>query len=56
LATGQTPYRILVVDDKLENRQLLMELLIPIGFEVQTATNGQEAIAIVQSFSPRNWV
>jgi signal transduction histidine kinase/CheY-like chemotaxis protein len=52
LATGQTPYRILVVDDKLENRQLLMELLIPIGFEVQTATNGQDAIAIVQSFSP----
>ncbi|MEG4167544.1 MULTISPECIES: ATP-binding protein [unclassified Microcoleus] len=52
LAAGQTPYRILVVDDRLENRQLLVELLIPIGFEVQTATNGQEAIAIVQSFSP----
>jgi CheY-like chemotaxis protein len=52
LTTGKTPYRILVVDDKLENRQLLMELLIPIGFEVQTATNGQDAIAIVQSFSP----
>lgn len=52
LAAGQTPYRILVVEDKLENRQLLMELLTPIGLEVQTATNGQEAIAIVQSFSP----
>ena len=52
LAAGQPPYRILVVDDKLENRQLLMELLTPIGFEVQAATNGQEAIAIVQSFSP----
>lgn len=52
LAAGQTPYRILVVEDKLENRQLLMDLLTPIGFEVQTATNGQEAIAIVQSFSP----
>lgn len=52
LADGQITYRILVVDDKLENRQLLVELLIPIGFEVQTAINGQEAIAIVQSFSP----
>lgn len=52
LAAGQPPYRILVVEDKLQNRQLLMELLTPIGFEVQAATNGQEAIAIVQSFSP----
>lgn len=52
LASGQTPYRILVVEDKLENRQLLMELLTPIGFEVQVAIDGQDAIAIVQSFSP----
>jgi len=52
LADGQITYRILVVDDRLENRQLLVELLIPIGFEVQTAINGQEAIALVQSFSP----
>lgn len=52
LAAGQTPYRILVVDDKLENRQLLVELLIPIGFEVQTANNGQEAIGLWQSWLP----
>ena len=52
LAAGQIPYRILVVDDRLENRQLLVELLIPIGFEVQTATNGQEAIELWQSWQP----
>jgi CheY-like chemotaxis protein len=52
LAAGQKPYRILIVDDKLENRQLLMELLIPIGFEVQTATNGRDAIGIWQSWQP----
>jgi len=52
LAAGQTPYRILVVDDRLENRQLLVELLIPIGFEVQTANNGQEAIGLWQSWQP----
>jgi signal transduction histidine kinase/ActR/RegA family two-component response regulator len=52
LAAGQIAYRILVVDDKLENRQLLVELLIPIGFEVQTATNGQKAIGLWQSWQP----
>ncbi|MEG4321844.1 MULTISPECIES: DUF3365 domain-containing protein [unclassified Microcoleus] len=52
LADGQITYRILVVDDRLENRQLLVELLIPIGFEVQTANNGQEAIALWQSWQP----
>ncbi|MEG4812245.1 DUF3365 domain-containing protein [Microcoleus sp. F8-D3] len=52
LADGQISYRILVVDDKLENRQLFVELLIPIGFEVQTAINGQEAIALWQSWQP----
>lgn len=52
LAAGQIAYRILVVDDKLENRQLLVELLIPIGFEVQTANNGQEAIGLWQSWQP----
>jgi PleD family two-component response regulator len=36
-------YRILVVEDKQENRQLLVELLTSVGFEVREATNGQWA-------------
>jgi signal transduction histidine kinase/DNA-binding response OmpR family regulator len=52
LAPGQPIYRILVVDDVAENRKLLVELLQPIGFEVQQASNGQEAIAISQSWLP----
>jgi signal transduction histidine kinase/FixJ family two-component response regulator len=52
LAPGQPTYRILVVDDIAENRMLLMELLQPIGFEVQQARHGQEAIAICQSWLP----
>ncbi len=36
--------RILVVDDKPENRRLLVDLLGPLGFELREAANGREAI------------
>ncbi len=52
LEAGQPLYRILVAEDKLENRQLLVELLTPVGFEVQEAANGQEAIALWKRWSP----
>lgn len=52
LEKGQPRYRILIVEDKLENRQLLVELLTPIGFEVREAVNGQAAIELWQSWSP----
>ena len=44
LAPGQPTYKILTVDDKPINRQLLIKLLSPLGFEMQEASNGQEAI------------
>lgn len=52
IEAGQPNYRILIVEDKLENRRLMVELLRPVGFEVREATNGQEAIALWQSWSP----
>jgi PAS domain S-box-containing protein len=52
LETGQPNYRILVVDDKSENRQLLVELLSSVGFQVREADNGQEAISLWESWSP----
>ncbi|PSB20117.1 HAMP domain-containing protein [Phormidesmis priestleyi ULC007] len=52
LAAGQPHYRILIVEDKLENRRLLVELLAPIGFELQEAVNGQAAIELWQSWAP----
>ncbi|HEY9660870.1 MAG TPA: PAS domain S-box protein [Allocoleopsis sp.] len=52
LAAEQPTYRILVAEDKLANRQLLLELLVPVGFEVQEAVNGQEAIDLWQSWNP----
>lgn len=52
LVEGQPTYRLLVVDDKDANRQLLMKLLQPIGFDVREASNGQEAIASWQDWQP----
>ena len=52
LEPNQQEYRILIVDDRWENRQLLLKLLNPIGFEVKEASNGQEAIDIWQSWQP----
>ncbi|MCC3572786.1 MAG: response regulator [Microcoleus sp. PH2017_40_RAT_O_B] len=39
-----TKQRILAVDDKWENRAVLVNLLEPIGFEVIEASNGKEAL------------
>ncbi|CAG1020703.1 two-component system, sensor histidine kinase [Patescibacteria group bacterium] len=44
LAPNQQSYRILVVEDQLENRILLKKLLESVGFEVSEAINGKEAI------------
>ncbi len=52
LAPNQPTYKILVVDDKPVNCQLLVKLLRPMGFEVQEASNGQEAIAIWDQWEP----
>jgi signal transduction histidine kinase/DNA-binding response OmpR family regulator len=52
LEPNQQHYRILVVDDRKENRQLLLKLLSPIGFEVQEASNGQEAVDIWRKWQP----
>jgi PAS domain S-box-containing protein len=48
----QERYRILVVDDAVNNRRFLVTLLSEIGFEVREAENGQEAIALWSSWDP----
>lgn len=52
LLPNQPTYRILAVDDKAANRQLLMRLLAPLGFEVREAANGEEAIAAWETWQP----
>ena len=52
LEPGQPVYRLLVVEDHVESRQLLAELLLQLGFEVRTAANGLEAIQIWAEWQP----
>jgi CheY-like chemotaxis protein len=52
LEPNQPRYRILIVDDKPLNRQLLIKLLNPLGFELQEACNGKEAIEIWDNWEP----
>jgi len=44
LADNQPEFNILVVEDNWDNRQLLIQILSPIGFRFIEANNGQEAI------------
>jgi predicted ATPase/signal transduction histidine kinase/GAF domain-containing protein/CheY-like chemotaxis protein/tRNA A-37 threonylcarbamoyl transferase component Bud32 len=52
IAPNQPRYRILVADDAFDNRQLLVQLLSAIGFEVYEAKNGMEAIEKWEQYSP----
>ncbi len=52
LESNQPIYRILITDDHAESRSLLKQLLKSIGFEVQEASNGQEAIELWSSWQP----
>lgn len=44
--------RILVVDERPENRTVLIQLLAPLGFEMAEATNGQECLEKAAQFQP----
>ncbi len=49
----QGKYRqLLIVDDEKENRDLLLKILQPIGFKLETATNGQEMLSLAYSKQP----
>ena len=52
IQSKQTNYRILIAEDARLNRQLLTRILTPLGFEVKEVNNGQDAIALWQSWSP----
>ncbi|MDM8558196.1 response regulator [Candidatus Parabeggiatoa sp. HSG14] len=45
-------YKILVADDKLQNRSLFIDLLKPLGFEIYEATNGIETLEKVHEYHP----
>jgi CheY-like chemotaxis protein len=49
----QGPQRkVLVADDRQYNRLLLVDMLEPLGFEVRTASDGQEAVETALAWQP----
>ncbi|WP_293113221.1 ATP-binding protein, partial [Moorena sp. SIO4G3] len=46
------PCQILVVDDQLENRLVLLNMLAPMGFDIVTAENGQQAVDMASELHP----
>ena len=44
--------KILVVDDNINNRQVLINYLKPLGFELSEAENGRQGLVIARSFQP----
>ncbi len=53
LAPGQPSYRILVAEDRWQSRQLLVQMLARVGFDVREASNGAEALEIWQQWRPQ---
>ena len=43
---------MLIADDIEDNRQLLAQLLAPVGFEIRLATNGMEAVQEFEAWQP----
>jgi PAS domain S-box-containing protein len=52
LQPGQAACRVLIADDIEDNRQLLAQLLGPVGFEIRMATNGAEAVREFADWQP----
>jgi PAS domain S-box-containing protein len=53
LYPDEPSYRVLVADDAPDNRELLVQLLQPIGFTVREASNGQEALRAFEEWRPQ---
>jgi len=47
-----TRRKILIADDKLSNRLVMVHLLEPLGFELDLAEDGQQLVAKAQEFRP----
>lgn len=52
LAADQPKYRILIVEDQVENWELLRYLLEQAGFEVRVAEDGAQGVGMFQSWQP----
>ncbi|MCM2265891.1 MAG: response regulator [Desulfuromonadales bacterium] len=46
------PYKILIVEDNINNRSLLRDLLSFHGYEITVAADGQEGVALAKAVLP----
>ena len=53
LAPGQPHYRVLIADDAPDNRELLVQLLDPVGFETRVVTDGRAALEEFEAWRPQ---
>ncbi len=49
---GAPPRRLLIVDDKVPNRMVIVSLLTPLGFEIHEAEDGKQGIKIANNWLP----
>src|SRR5207237_4785050 len=52
LRPGQAKCRVLIADDVEDNRELLAQILRPIGFEIRLANDGQQAVQEFERWQP----
>ena len=52
LKPGQHPWRVLVVDDRDTNREILVQMLAPLGFTMIEAENGQAGVEMFVAHAP----
>ena len=53
LLPGSPACRVLVADDQSDNCDLVADILAPLGFDIRTARDGAEAVAICQDWAPQ---
>jgi PAS domain S-box-containing protein len=52
LASGQPQYRILIVEDQIENQLLLKQLMQNIGLQTMLAADGEQAVKLFGGWQP----
>ncbi len=52
LRPGQPRYRVVVADDKEDNRELLSQMLGPVGFQIRQVADGEEAVKEFEIWEP----
>ena len=49
---GHRPYRVLISDDRQDNRELLVRMLTPLNVEIREAADGQETVKLWKAWQP----